>query len=97
MEFYRRAASCIKLGAPLYRIMSLTAEGEGNGIDLSGEAALSAEAAQTTEAARPIRERLARLKSEVKNDDTKAFAAFEREMIGALERLERSYRNKELL
>jgi V/A-type H+-transporting ATPase subunit A len=110
MEFYRRADACIKLGAPLYRIMSLTAEGEaeGAGIDITDEAALAAladraaiaEKAAAGEAAapaRPLRERLARLKSEVKNDDLKAFAAFEQEMAGALDRLERSYRNKELL
>ncbi|GHU81048.1 ATP synthase subunit A [Spirochaetia bacterium] len=40
----------------------------------------------------PIRERLSRLKSEVKNDDPQGMADFEQEMRGSLEELERSYR-----
>jgi V/A-type H+-transporting ATPase subunit A len=88
MEFYERAKLCIKLGAPLYRIMTLTARAD------EGDAAA---AAQPLAAARPLRERLSRLKSEVANGDSGAFSEFEQEMIGALERLERSYRNKELL
>ncbi|MDR2661816.1 MAG: V-type ATP synthase subunit A, partial [Treponema sp.] len=47
MEFYRRCETCIKLGAPLYKISSLAAE----------------------DSQRPLRERLSRLKSEVKNGD----------------------------
>jgi V/A-type H+-transporting ATPase subunit A len=80
MEFYERARTCIKLGAPLYRIAALSAEAE------EGEAG-----------GRPLKERLSRLKSEVKNDDENAFTGFQRDMIAALEKLERSYRNKELL
>ncbi|MDR3303709.1 MAG: V-type ATP synthase subunit A [Treponema sp.] len=68
MEFYERAQTCIKLGAPLIKITSL-----------------------------PIRERLARLKSEVKNDDLNALGDFESEMRGALEELDRSYRSKETM
>jgi V/A-type H+-transporting ATPase subunit A len=126
MDFYNRAKTCIQLGAPLYRIMSLTTVeddapesavwgdaapvadawgvgasdgGAGDGSADSG-ASDGREAPDGNEAvkeARPIRERLSRLKSEVKNDDTKAFAEFEQEMVHALEKLERSYRNKELL
>jgi V/A-type H+-transporting ATPase subunit A len=40
----------------------------------------------------PIRERLARLKGMVKNDDSAVFVDFEQEMRGALDELERSYR-----
>jgi V/A-type H+-transporting ATPase subunit A len=40
----------------------------------------------------PIRERLSRLKSEVKNDDPRGLADFEQEMRASLEELERSYR-----
>jgi V/A-type H+-transporting ATPase subunit A len=126
MDFYERSKLCIKLGAPLYRIMTLTArtdEGEPADFsesfgmsgaappastDESGRETGSADAAADTvstagtaaassAATRPLRERLARLKSEVRNDDGKAFSEFEQDMIGALERLERSYRNKELL
>lgn len=43
----------------------------------------------------PIRERLARLKSEIKNDDKESFIEFEREMRDSLETLERKYKNKE--
>ncbi|MDR2182018.1 MAG: V-type ATP synthase subunit A [Treponema sp.] len=110
MEFYRRAREIIRLGAPLYKITSLTAGG-GAGDALSaaaearawgpdaGLAAAAAEAAEdgTPAKARPLRERLSRLKSEVKNGDDAAFAAFERDMITALEGLERSYRGKEML
>ncbi len=66
MDFHLRAASCIKLGAPLMKITAL-----------------------------PLRERLARLKSEVKNDDDGALSDFERDMKAALDELERSYRAKE--
>jgi V/A-type H+-transporting ATPase subunit A len=45
----------------------------------------------------PIRERLARLKSEVKNDALVGLIEFESEMRGALEELERSYRSKETI
>ena len=45
----------------------------------------------------PIRERLARLKSEVKNDALVGLIDFESEMRGALEELERSYRSKETI
>jgi V/A-type H+-transporting ATPase subunit A len=46
----------------------------------------------------PIREKLSRLKSEVKNDDAAAaLVDFEREMNAALEDVERQYRSKELL
>ncbi|MDR1142884.1 MAG: V-type ATP synthase subunit A [Spirochaetaceae bacterium] len=75
MEFYRRCETCIKLGAPLYKISGLAAE----------------------DSQRPLRERLSRLKSEVKNGDEGGFADFERDMTGTLEALERSYRNRELL
>jgi V/A-type H+-transporting ATPase subunit A len=75
MEFYRRANTCINLGAPLYKISSLAAEENG----------------------RPLRERLSRLKSEVRNDDERGFADFERDMTAQLDALERSYRNRELL
>jgi V/A-type H+-transporting ATPase subunit A len=43
----------------------------------------------------PIRERLSRLKSEVKNGDDDALAEFERAMRQALEELDRSYRTRE--
>ncbi|MDR1507741.1 MAG: V-type ATP synthase subunit A [Treponema sp.] len=116
MEFYRRAQLCIKLGAPLYRIMTLTSrtdaadfaasadwgEPEAEREEKSPGAGEQADAGETSSggggpAARPLRERLSRLKSEIKNDDAKAFVEFEQEMTGALDRLERSYRNKELL
>jgi V/A-type H+-transporting ATPase subunit A len=111
MDFYERSKLCSKLGTPLYRIMTLTARGdEGETAAVSGAAeepetgpadagtdVPGAAAATAATAARPLRERLSRLKSEVKNDDLKAFAEFEQDMIGALERLERSYRNKEQL
>ncbi len=45
----------------------------------------------------PIRERLSRLKSEVKNEDAEALADFEREMNAALDDVERQYRSKEVL
>jgi V/A-type H+-transporting ATPase subunit A len=45
----------------------------------------------------PIRERLARLKSEVKNNALDSLSDFESEMRGALEELERSYRSKEII
>ncbi|MDR2418127.1 MAG: V-type ATP synthase subunit A [Treponema sp.] len=45
----------------------------------------------------PIRERFARLKSEVKNNALDDLSDFEREMRGALEELERSYRSKETI
>jgi V/A-type H+-transporting ATPase subunit A len=68
MEFHERSQTCIKLGAPLIKITSLS-----------------------------IREELARLKSNVKNDDAEALAEFERGMRAGLEELERSYRTKEVL
>jgi V/A-type H+-transporting ATPase subunit A len=112
MDFYERSKLCIKLGTPLYRIMTLTARSdEGETADVPGAAeepetgpanvrtdtAAADTALAASTAARPLRERLSRLKSEVKNDDLKAFSEFEQDMIGALERLERRYRNKELL
>jgi V/A-type H+-transporting ATPase subunit A len=66
MDFHARAATCIKLGAPLIKITAL-----------------------------PIREKLARLKSEVKNGDRAALEDFGHEMREALEDLERSYRTRE--
>ena len=45
----------------------------------------------------PLREKLARLKSEVKNGDCAALDDFGHEMRGALEELERSYRTRENL
>jgi V/A-type H+-transporting ATPase subunit A len=45
----------------------------------------------------PIRERLSRLKSEVKNDDPEGLLSFEREMRASLEELERGYRNRDML
>ncbi len=45
----------------------------------------------------PVRERLSRLKSEIKNEDETALTEFEREMRTALESLERGYRTKESL
>jgi V/A-type H+-transporting ATPase subunit A len=75
MAFYEKAQSCIKLGAPLIKISSLTGGDNGE----------------------PIRERLSRLKSDVKNEDSEKFSDFEQEMRNALENLERSYRTKEVL
>jgi V/A-type H+-transporting ATPase subunit A len=63
MNFFERAETCIKLGAPLTKITSL-----------------------------PIRERLARLKSTVKNDELGGIDEFEGAMRSSLEDLERSYR-----
>ncbi|MDR1107599.1 MAG: V-type ATP synthase subunit A [Spirochaetaceae bacterium] len=45
----------------------------------------------------PIRERLSRLKSEVKNEDSEGLLTFEREMRASLEELERGYRNRDKL
>jgi V/A-type H+-transporting ATPase subunit A len=87
MEFYRRSNTCIRLGAPLYKISALAAPEHGTAAE---------ETAMDEEAGRPIRERLARLKSEIKNGDERGFIDFERDMITALETLERSYRSKEL-
>jgi V/A-type H+-transporting ATPase subunit A len=42
-----------------------------------------------------VRERLARLKSEVRNEDVGALVDFEREMRSELDTLERGYRGKE--
>ena len=92
MEFYERAKICIQLGAPLYRIMSLGAGTEEGALADGDGGAIPDEPA-----ARPLRERLSRLKSEIKNDDMKAFAEFQQDMVNALEKLERGYRNKELL
>jgi V/A-type H+-transporting ATPase subunit A len=75
MDFYERAQVCIKLGAPLIKITSLTG----------------------SDSPEPIRERLARIKSAVKNEEPEKLVDFEQEMRGALENLERSYRNKETL
>jgi V/A-type H+-transporting ATPase subunit A len=105
MEFYERSRLCIQLGAPLYKITALSTGPAGTGAASADAGELPGaglpETAETgaagENAARPLRERLSRLKSEVKNDDDRAFADFERDMVGALEALERSYRNKELL
>jgi len=43
----------------------------------------------------PIRERLARLKSEIRNDDKESFIAFERDMRESLEALERKNKTRE--
>ncbi|MDR0599297.1 MAG: V-type ATP synthase subunit A [Treponema sp.] len=84
MEFYRRAGGCIRLGAPLYKISALAAgESAGAAAEKGGDE-------------RPIRERLARLKSDVENGDDRGFADFERDMTGVLDALERSYRGKEI-
>ncbi|MDR2631113.1 MAG: V-type ATP synthase subunit A [Spirochaetaceae bacterium] len=45
----------------------------------------------------PIREQLARLKGEVKNDDPEGLLHFEREMRTSLDELERGYRNRDML
>ena len=68
MEFFERSKTCIKLGAPLFKINSLS-----------------------------VREKLSRLKSVIKNEDSGSLAEFELEMRGELEELERSYRSKETL
>ncbi|MDR1074716.1 MAG: V-type ATP synthase subunit A [Treponema sp.] len=68
MNFYEKAAVCVKLGAPLVQITALSE-----------------------------RERLSRLKSEIKNTDTASLDDFEVEMNKVMEELERSYRTKEHL
>ena len=69
MDFHERSLTCIKLGAPLIKITSLS-----------------------------LRERLSRLKSEIKNEDAGGMLTeFEREMKSGLDALERSYRMKEVL
>jgi V/A-type H+-transporting ATPase subunit A len=45
----------------------------------------------------PIKERLSRLKSAIKNENLEELTAFEQEMRSALDLLERSYRTRELL
>ncbi|MDR1931119.1 MAG: V-type ATP synthase subunit A [Treponema sp.] len=98
MEFYERCRTCIRLGAPLYKIMALTAGPRRDGPVRDGDTPGSGEAETAGEIpGRPLRERLSRLKSEIKNGDERGFAGFERDMTAALEGLERSYRNKELL
>jgi V/A-type H+-transporting ATPase subunit A len=101
MEFYRRARETIKLGAPLYKITSLTAGGvaaeTGETLEHGAVETSAAGSAVSGSVKRPLRERLSRLKSEIKNGDDEAFAAFEREMNAAFESLERSYRSKEML
>jgi V/A-type H+-transporting ATPase subunit A len=67
MEFYTRALTCIRLGAPLVKISAL-----------------------------PIRERLSRLKSVVKNGDDAGLSDFGQEMRTLLGDLERSYRTREV-
>jgi V/A-type H+-transporting ATPase subunit A len=62
MEFHEKAAICIKLGAPLVKVTSLS-----------------------------IRERLSRLKSEVKNGDRDALDDFGQELRSSMEELERDY------
>ncbi|MDR0623222.1 MAG: V-type ATP synthase subunit A [Treponema sp.] len=82
MEFYERAQTCIRLGAPLTKISSLRGKKASGGED---------------DAAPTIRERLSRLKSDVKNDDLPGLEDFAAEMRGSLEELERSYRSREVL
>jgi V/A-type H+-transporting ATPase subunit A len=77
MEFYRRANTCIHLGAPLYKLNALSVKDTEGGTPV------------------PIRERLARLKSEIPNEDLSGLTAFEQDMLGELDSLERSYRSKE--
>jgi V/A-type H+-transporting ATPase subunit A len=92
MEFYRRSADCIRLGAPLYKISSL--KGYGVSSEDTGESSGEPAAGVPDPT---LKERLARLKSEVPNESEQGFADFERDMVGALEALERSYRSRELL
>ncbi|MDR2258649.1 MAG: V-type ATP synthase subunit A, partial [Treponema sp.] len=82
MEFYERAQTCIRLGAPLTKISSLKGKKEPGGED---------------DRTPTIRERLSRLKSEVKNDDLPGLEDFAAGMRGSLEELERSYRSREVL
>ena len=90
MEFYRRANTCIHLGAPLYKISALT---RAESLDSEGRKGFF----EGEERRRPLRERLARLKSEIPNDDERGFSNFEQDMVNALDALERSYRNREML
>jgi V/A-type H+-transporting ATPase subunit A len=68
MEFHASSQTCIKLGAPLFKITSLS-----------------------------IRERLSRLKSVIKNDDSEGLTKFEQDMRADLDVLERTYRMREVL
>jgi V/A-type H+-transporting ATPase subunit A len=99
MDFYRRARAVIKMGAPLYKITQLSASGGAEEVTAAvkdaadGPDGLAKAASQAGSVpALPLREQLSRLKSEIKNDDEKAFVSFEQEMIAAFERLERDYR-----
>ncbi|MCL1815446.1 MAG: V-type ATP synthase subunit A [Treponema sp.] len=89
MEFYRRCDSCIRLGAPIYRL-NVIRRSDSPEID-------SVDSYKGEERRKPIRERLVRLKNEIPNGDEQGFSYFEQDMIKTLETLERSYRNKELL
>jgi V/A-type H+-transporting ATPase subunit A len=88
MEFHERAQTCIRLGAPLTKITSLRGslkeplkgDKEPGGGDGEGPT---------------IRERLSRLKSDVKNEDLPGLEDFAAGMRGSLEELERSYRSRE--
>jgi V/A-type H+-transporting ATPase subunit A len=88
MEYYHRCDACMRLGAPFYKLSALGksegAEGESGSKD-GGEKKKS------------LRERLARLKSEIPNEEERRFADFEQDMIRTLETLERSYHNRKLL
>jgi V/A-type H+-transporting ATPase subunit A len=78
MEFYDRARTCIRLGAPLTKITSLRGD-EGSGKTGGGDLS--------------FRGRLSRLKNAVKNDDLAGLEEFAGEMQASLEALERSYRS----
>ena len=45
----------------------------------------------------PVRERLSRLKSQIKNDDVESLSAFEHDMLAELDQIERSLRTRESL
>jgi V/A-type H+-transporting ATPase subunit A len=78
MEFYERARTCIRLGAPLTKITSLRGEEGSTGI---GGKNL------------PFRIRLSRLKNSVTNEHLAELEEFSGELRGSLEALERSYRS----
>jgi V/A-type H+-transporting ATPase subunit A len=78
MEFYDRARTCIRLGAPMTKITSLRGD-EGS--------------AKTRDGNLTFRARLSRLKNAVKNDDLSGLEDFAEEMRASLEALERSYRS----
>jgi V/A-type H+-transporting ATPase subunit A len=79
MEFYERARTCIRLGAPLTKISSLKREEGSTGI---GGKNL------------PFRVRLSRLKNAVKNENLAELEEFAGELRESLDALERSYRSQ---